>query len=475
MPKRALLAAFAALAVLAGPADALARPHISSARCWRSSAHRCRTVSPGAKILLSGRGFRAGAKVYFTVGGNTVSAGATRVLSSRSVRARVPSAAVTGPIFVREPSGRSNSLVLRVRRPRPVPSPATQASGTAFDGNGMWIWYVSRSSGGSPAALVAKARQHAISTVFIKSSDGSSWWSQFDPQLVATLKASGLHVCAWQYVYGSHPAIEARLGAQAVAAGADCLAIDAEQQYEGRYSQARTYIADLRAAVGPSYPLGLASFPYVDYHPALPYSVFLGPNGAQFDVPQIYWKAIGVSVTTAVDHTYNVNAPYGRPIAPLGQAYDNVSPADILRFRALTETNGAPGVSWWDWQEATGSEWQAIGQPLARPAAHRGARFDTLARGAKGDLVVWAQEHLRGAGQRIGTSGYFDAATERAVTRFQRAASLNPSGRIDKATWRALLRYTPTGWSSGAHAAGVGGGPRSASLPAVRYEIPPRH
>ena len=65
--------------------------------------------------------------------------------------------------------------------------------------------------------------------MFVKSSDGAGErWAQFNPALVAALHANGLRVCAWQYVYGADPAGEAALGADAVAAGADCLVIDAE-------------------------------------------------------------------------------------------------------------------------------------------------------------------------------------------------------------------------------------------------------
>ena len=78
--------------------------------------------------------------------------------------------------------------------------------------------------------------------------------------------------------------------------GADCVVIDAESELKGRYAQAQAYMRRLRARVGPDYPLGLTSFPYVHYHPTFPYSVFLGPGGAQFNVPQMYWKTIGVSV-----------------------------------------------------------------------------------------------------------------------------------------------------------------------------------
>src|SRR5437764_11837444 len=136
----------------------------------------------------------------------------------------------------------------------------------------MWIGYVSRSNGGNVPSIVAQAHAAGVSTLFIKSSDGSSnYWSQFSPQLVAELHANGLRACAWQYVYGANPAGEASLGARAVANGADCLVIDAEAEYEGRYAAAQTYVRNLRAKVGAAYPVGLASFPYVSYHPALPY------------------------------------------------------------------------------------------------------------------------------------------------------------------------------------------------------------
>jgi hypothetical protein len=328
-------------------------------------------------------------------------------------------------------------------------------------------------------AIIAQAKANNVSTVFVKSSDGSSWWSQFSPTFVATLHAAGIHVCAWQYVYGTHPSVEAALGARAVTVGADCLAIDAESQYEGRYAQAQLYINDLRQAIGASFPVALASFPYVDYHPALPYSVFLGPNGAQYNVPQIYWQAIGTSVSTAVNHTYSVNTPYGRPIAPLGQAYNGTSPSSILSFRQLVQAQGSPGTSWWDWQEATTQEWQAIGQPLTQAAAVGHARETRLSLGARGDLVVWAQEHLRGAGEAVPIRGTFDRRTAQAVMTFQRSVALPATGVVDGATWKALLGRPTVAWSAGrartAAAAGPGrSGPPSALLRARRYEIPPK-
>ena len=145
-----------------------------------------------------------------------------------------------------------------------------QSGGNPYRGNGMWIWYVSRSSGGDLARIARKAQRHRIKTVYIKSSDGGDAWSQFTRGLVSSLHSRGLRVCAWQFVYGSHPGAEAKRGAQAVRKGADCLVIDAESSYEGRYAAADKYISKLRRRIGSRFPTALASFPYVDYHPALP-------------------------------------------------------------------------------------------------------------------------------------------------------------------------------------------------------------
>ena len=134
--------------------------------------------------------------------------------------------------------------------------------------------------------IITRARHSDIGTVYIKSGDSNDTWSQFNRPLIQRLHRGGLDVCAWQFVYGSHPVGEAKVGAASVRRGADCLVIDAEGQYEGKYAAADRYIRALRRRIGGSFPLSLAGFPYVDYHPAFPYSVFLGPGGAHFSQPQ---------------------------------------------------------------------------------------------------------------------------------------------------------------------------------------------
>ncbi|MGH2873324.1 MAG: peptidoglycan-binding protein, partial [Solirubrobacteraceae bacterium] len=323
--------------------------------------------------------------------------------------------------------------------------PAHDRTRDPLAGRAMWIWELPSVAHGDVSQIIATAHAYGVRTLLVKSSDGTSFWSsQFDPQLVSALHAGGLRVCAWQYVYGRHPITEAYMGAAAVRDGADCLVIDAESEYEGRYVAAQAYIQRLRRLIGQRFPVALAGFPFVDLHPAFPYSVFLGPGGAQLDVPQMYWRAIGVSPDNVFAHTYADNLVYRRPILPLGQVYGDPPARQIVRFRELSDAYGAPGVSWWDWQEARRGAWVALSRPVG---ALRGYMPDkvmaTLVQGAKGDMVVWAQEHLVAAGDPVVINGVFDPQTLLAVQAFQAAHGLGVDGEIGEQTWMALLRYRP--------------------------------
>jgi Putative peptidoglycan binding domain len=457
-------------------------PHIASIRCWppRACGGHPHMVAPGGTLRLRGRGLRPRMLVLFP-GRQRLKARssrtAPRLRRANGLRVRVPSWAKSGRIRVATRGGVRSNAAGPIRIVRRIAKPKASGIGP-LDGSGMWIWYVSRSSGGDPAAIAAQAHRYGVRTVFVKSSDGTTWWPQFSTTLVSALKAQGIHVCAWQFVYGAHPAGEAAVGARAAANGAECLVIDAESAYEGKYAQAQGYLNTLRSDVGPSFPLALSGFPYVDFHRAFPYSVFLGPGGAQASLPQIYWKAIGTSVDTAFAHTYTWNGLYGRPIFPLGQLYSDPRPSDVERFRQLADARGATGVSWWSWQSASPRGWAAIAStvaPLAGPPAP--PAYPALARGARGDVVVWAQEHLNAAGQSVAVSGTYDATMELAVRSFQTARALPVTGRLDALTWPALLRYEPLqpDWTKRATASATRiddrNGPRSARLPARRDEL----
>ncbi|HYV15795.1 MAG TPA: peptidoglycan-binding domain-containing protein [Conexibacter sp.] len=452
-------------------------------------------VTRTGRVLVGAGGMSRRAKVVFPVRGRDGHIGKRAVgghfRTATRIVVRIPGNAVTGRIRVVNPHAKySNAVRITVHRRPPPQTPGGPPPGlaTAFDGSGMWIWYLSKSEHGDPAQIAAQAQAHGVTTVYVKSADGTNVWSQFTPAAIAALKATGLRVCGWQFVYGSDPIGEARAAAVAAQNGADCFVIDAEGAYEGRYAQAQRYMTKLRELVGSDYPIGLTSFPYVDYHPGLPYSVFLAPGAASFNLPQDYWKTIGDPVQDSLAHTYEWNAPYGARIYPLGQTYDHPPAADVRRFRQLSDAYGARGVSWWVWQSATDSDWTALGATLDPPAPatvpdppllHAGSGGKV---GSKGDLVVWAQEHLVGAGWPVTVDGQFGAGTASAVRSFQTSSGLPVTGQIDTATWPVLLRATPApvDWVAQAHAKASAAsaapgpnGPASARLRARRYEIPP--
>src|SRR3954452_13979215 len=60
-------------------------------------------------------------------------------------------------------------------------------TGTAFDGNGMWVWYLSKSNRGNLDSSAARARRAGVTTLFIKSSDGPNVWNQFSSAVVKGL------------------------------------------------------------------------------------------------------------------------------------------------------------------------------------------------------------------------------------------------------------------------------------------------
>jgi Putative peptidoglycan binding domain len=451
----------------AAPTKTGASLHVTSVRIKSvtcTPAARCsgnpHQVSLHGTLLLGGVGLKSGMAVAFpkTPGAHIsrTSPAAHLRQSSAGLIVTVPANAHSGHIMILLSGGRYTSSygpIYLYKHPLHPPVAAVVSepvaggspSGTALDGQGMWIWYVSKSNGGSVASIVAQAHAAGVTTVFVKSSDGASnYWSQFSPQLVAELHANGLRVCAWQYVYGTNPAGEAALGAEAVHNGADCLVIDAEAEYEGHYAAAQTYIKELRTAIGPSYPLALASFPYVSYHPSFPYSVFLGPEGAQYNAPQMYWKDIGVSVDTVYANTYIANRIYERPIFPLGQTYGGVSATELLRFREEAIDYGATGWSFWDWQETGASGWSALAAPLEplTTVAPNGS-YPELAKGSKGDQVLWMQEHLATAVPTQETTGTFGSQTIANVEAFQTAHGIAASGVVEGATWTALLALPP--------------------------------
>jgi hypothetical protein len=327
----------------------------------------------------------------------------------------------------------------------PAAAQAQDDADTPFAGHAMWIWQLPKAAGGDPVAIAAQAQAAGIDTLIIKAAQGAQRWTLFSPDLVSTLQAEGFTVCAYQRLEGKRMVAQAAAAAAAVDAGADCFVIDAEAELEGRYNESRQYVAALRQRIGDDFPVGFTSFPYADFHPLLPYSVFLGPGGATVNLPQIYWKDIGDSPSAAFAHTVSANRLYGKPLAPVGQLYAKPSSRDVLAFRRLALAYGVIGTSWWSWDSAVSTGWSAIGRSVSAPAVPASVPlYPTVRPGARSDYVVWAKDHLRALGYTVSQDTRFDTVTTRAVRAFQTDNGLVATGVLDNDTWAALLDAEPS-------------------------------
>lgn len=437
-----------------------ATPRLTSIRCWPAQSCQSRTRVPvGGQLLL--RGSAMPARPIVKLPGAMPLRG--RRIDRSTVLVDVPRGTSRGNVKLRSPGGRWSNARGPITAIRPIAGAAiARATGTPFDGNGMWIWQLSATEGGNLERIIAKAQAADVTTVFVKSGDGGGPnrnWKQFSRTMIDRLHSGGLKVCAWPYVYGYSPRAEAQASIAAIRMGADCLAIDAEAEYEGRYGSAWTYISTVRQAVGIGFPISLAGFPYTDYHPSFPYSTFFGPGGAQYNQPQAYWRAIGTTVGRVLGRTWATNRPYGRRIMPIGQLWQGPKQDEVLAFRSTAAALGAPGLSWWDWQETPAKLWTTLGLPVPWPhpqvvepdwielRAGPGGRT-----GSRGDLVVWAQQYLQAGGARITADGEFGPTTRDAVVTFQRSRGLPTTGTIGTLTWKALLkiRRPLPAWATGA-------------------------
>jgi hypothetical protein len=307
---------------------------------------------------------------------------------------------------------------------------------------GTALWVAQASATTTPAALAASASAADVRTLIVKAADGSTAEPQFSSGFVGALRGAGLSVCAWTFAYGLNPTVEAEVAVAAVHDGAQCLVIDAEGQYDGRYGAAQAFVKALRTQLGGRFPIGLAGQAEVLQHPTFPYSVFLGPGGFDFDLPQMYWLELGTSVDATYAATIGVNSIYGRPILPVGQVFGAVTPAEVMRFRELASAYGARGASFFDLDSAPPTLLSSLAAPAPR-LRRRTILAPTLRAGADGDEVLWAQELLNASGAHLPVGGFYGAQTSRAVAAFQTRHGLPASGVLGPATWRALSRFHP--------------------------------
>jgi len=166
---------------------------------------------------------------------------------------------------------------------------------------------------------------------------------------IASAKMGGMNVLGWQYVYGFNPLDEAEKAAQRVEKfELDGFIIDAEHQYKGKHSQARSYSEVLRMFM-PDTPIGLSTYRFPLVHPRLPYKEFL--DVCDFNAPQVYWNH-GKAGSELLDSHRQYAEIKDLPFIPAGRAYygegfPKPTPMEIKNFLQTAQSIDCPAAFFW--------------------------------------------------------------------------------------------------------------------------------
>jgi N-acetyl-anhydromuramyl-L-alanine amidase AmpD len=157
----------------------------------------------------------------------------------------------------------------------------------------------------------------------------------------------------------------------------------------------------------------------------------------------VYW--INRDPVSDVLGAIDTLTPLGKPILPVGQAYDpsmdgqaypNPTAGDLTRFMNAALSRNVASVSFWSWDAANQDQWSAI-------ASFRGFDLGTISAAspaAASGQVAAIQRALKNVGRDVPVDGHLGPTTHDALAEFQRAKGLTPTGQADAGTVAALTK-----------------------------------
>lgn len=234
----------------------------------------------------------------------------------------------------------------------------------ALEGKGTWIWKIPNCEGGNAAAIANVAKNCGFSHALIKIADSSYAYNvnkttgaDLIPPVVDALRAKGILVWGWHYVYGYNPSGEAAIAiSQCKKYNLDGYCVDAEVEYTqaGREAVARTFMTALRKGL-PNIPVALSTFRWPSYHGNFPYAAFL--EKCDYNMPQVYWIQAHNPVydLTRSFNEFKAMTPY-RPMIPTGPACRESgwepTAAEVKAFLDTAKSLGCTGANIYSWDDS---------------------------------------------------------------------------------------------------------------------------
>ena len=352
--------------------------------------YRPRAISP---MFLTSGALRAQALVILA----TLQVGLTAALSAPGVGVpTTPIPDVTVAFAQQPPADGLMPAADSLLTPSPVPTvrtspapiakarkPVAKKSGKAARyipyGTGMWTYLWDETEGGNAKRIVSRAKANGLTHLYVRTGTRKGGFDGGPTlkKLLPATKGTDIKIIAWDFPQLKNPEADARRlaaaarfrvkGAPRVAA----VAPDIETGAEGTILSAgrvETYMRTLRRLLPDDVSIiGVTPWPSEKRLGKYPFGKVAKYSDAL--APMAYW--VNRDPATVARQTMARFKQYGKPIVPIGQAYDPridvpdlpwgpPSRADVVAFLKAARKAGAPGASLWVWQFASKGQWSAI-------------------------------------------------------------------------------------------------------------------
>ncbi len=243
-------------------------------------------------------------------------------------------------------------------------------------GKGFFTWKLPNCESGDANLIAKQARSAGLTHLVVKVADGTmiyngTWGDPKDytSPVVTALRANGVKVWGWHYIYGDNPVGEANIAITRIRQyNLDGYVIDVEKEYKesGKKAAAKKFMGTVRNAF-PNLTIALSSYRYPSLHPQIPWKEFL--EKCDITMPQVYWLKAhnpGDQLARCVKE-FQAKSP-SLPIIPTGAAYREFGwqPTDkeVLEFIKKAKELNLSGVNFWEWSDARSGKlpgvWETI-------------------------------------------------------------------------------------------------------------------
>jgi hypothetical protein len=233
-----------------------------------------------------------------------------------------------------------------------------------LEGKGFFTWKIPNCEHGDAGQIAALAKAAGLTHLVVKIADGTmiyngTWGdpNDYTTPVVNALKAVGIKVWGWHYLYGDYPTGEANVAISRIRQyELDGYVMDVEKEYKasGKKAAAKRFMTQIRAAC-PDLTIALSSFRYPSLHPQIPWAEFL--EQSDINMPQVYWMKAhnpGDQLERCVREFQNKHPSL--PVIPTGAAFREFgwkpSEAEVLEFCNKAKELNLSALNFWEWSDA---------------------------------------------------------------------------------------------------------------------------